>query len=152
MSPPTFFAFNPRQPRFGFAVGALLCAVTTAWAAAASVRSGEVSALARTGVSAGLLLAFVYALVRLRPRDGWGVSLSEEDLTVARPLSGAPIRVPWSQIASVRRTGKRDETLVVFLQGESRVLIARHLFATGPAFEALVAAVTTKVPPPMLDA
>lgn len=151
-APDAFFPFNPRVARAGFLLGALGCAALTAWAAWGALHHTERMGEARAGISAGLMLAFFYAVLRLRPRLGWGVTLGTRELTVARPLSSEPIHLPWSRVERVLRVGKSQDTLVVLLEDQGRVLIARHLFARRSTFEALCAALRERVPEPRLDA
>ena len=63
-----FFAFDPRPTRIALFVGACVLAVLTAWAMAAARQTAEPLAEARAGVTAGLMLLFLYAFHRLRPR------------------------------------------------------------------------------------
>ena len=147
-----FFPFNPRATRLGFVLGALGCAALAVWALWGARQGTERMGEARAAVSVGLLLAFLYAFYRLRPRRGWGVGLDADGVTLARPLSQGAIELPWNRIHRVLRTGKRENVLVVVLDDEQRVLIGRHLFARQSDFELLFAALRNKVPEPVLDA
>jgi hypothetical protein len=152
MSSPRFYAFDPRATRLGLFLGACALAVLTAWALADSRAGGGIQAMARAGVSAGLMLAFLFAFHRLRPREGWGVTLTPRGVTVARPFSKNALDLHWGQIDSVRRLGRRGNVLGLFLKEEGRVLVTRHLFARRAVFEELIAALEERLPPPRFDA
>ena len=147
-----FFPFNPRAARLGFMLGALGCAGLALWALWGARHGTERMGEARAAVSVGLLLAFLYAFYRLRPRQGWGVGIDKDGLTMARPLSPGAIELPWQRITRVLRTGKRENVLIVLLDDDQRVLIGRHLFARQSDFELLFAALRTQVPEPVFDA
>lgn len=158
-----FFPFNPRSARWSFWAGAFACAVLFAWALNSARLHQEHFAIIRAGVCAGLALAFAYGATRLRVRPGWGVALDEDALRLARPLSRGTLEIPWWAIANVRRDG--DSRLVVFLKPdaleppegaprptETRVLLARHLFASEEVFQLLFQALKTRIPDQRLDA
>lgn len=148
-----FFAFNPRSTRMALFLGACALAVLTAWALAA-VRQGTAPlAGARAGISAGLLLLFLYAFHRLRPRPGWGITLGPLGVSVARPFSRAsPMELTYSQIGAVRRLGRKGDVLGLFFHEQGRVLVPRHLFPRRDVFEELISALEERLPPPSHDA
>lgn len=152
MSSPRFFAFDPRATRIALFLGACVLAVLTAWALANARDGGGVQDMARAGVSAGLMFAFLVALHRLRPRSGWGVTLDARGVRVARPFSSRELDLHWGQIDSVRRLGRRGDVLGLFLKEEGRVLVTRHLFARKAVFEELISALEDRLPPPRFDA
>jgi|SRR5579871_1965899 len=149
--PVQFFGFNPRSVRLGLAVGAAGCAILAAWALANARVGTERFGVARGGIAAGLMFTFGYVLARLRPREGWGVTLDALALVVARPFSEEPIRVPWGQISLARREEGRRQ-LTVFLKTGERILVPRHLFANTRAFDAMAQAVCERAVAPVLDA
>jgi hypothetical protein len=150
---PRFFAFNPRPTRIGLFLGACVLAVLTAWALASAQQRGEPYGEARAGLSAGLMFVFLYAFHRLRPRPEWGVTLGPMSLSVARPFSNSkPLEIMWTQIASVRRLGRKGDVLALFLQEQGRVLVTRHLFPRKAVFDELVSALEERVPPARYDA
>jgi len=150
---PRFFAFNPRPTRIGLFLGACVLAVLTAWALASAQQGGEPYGEARAGLSAGLMFVFLYAFHRLRPRPEWGVTLGPMGLRVARPFSNSkPLELMWTQIASVRRLGRKGDVLALFLQEQGRVLVTRHLFPRKAVFDELVSALEERVPPVRYDA
>ncbi|QSQ11707.1 hypothetical protein [Myxococcus landrumensis] len=152
MSSPRFFAFDPRATRIALFLGACVLAVLTAWALANVRDGGGVQDMARAGVTAGLMFAFLVALHRLRPRSGWGVTLDARGVRVARPFSSRELDLHWGQIDSVRRLGRKGDVLGLFLKEEGRVLVTRHLFARKAVFEELISALEDRLPPPRLDA
>lgn len=148
-----FFAFNPRPTRMALFVGACALAVLTAWALAAARQDIEPFAEARAGITAGLMLVFLYAFHRLRPRPEWGVTLGPMGVRVARPFSNAkPMELMWSQIGTVRRLGRKGDVLGLFFHEEGRVLLPRHLFPRKAVFEELISALEERLPPPRHDA
>ncbi|MBJ6760521.1 hypothetical protein DRW03_20035 [Corallococcus sp. H22C18031201] len=149
---PRFFSFDPRPTRAALFLGACVLAVLSAWALADARAGGGLQSVARAGVSAGLMLAFLFALHRLRPRTDWGVTLDASGVRVARPFSGSPLELSWSQIESVRRLGRRGGVLGLFLKEEGRVLVTRHLFARKAVYEELIAALEDRLPPSRFDA
>ncbi|MCP3136712.1 hypothetical protein [Pyxidicoccus xibeiensis] len=151
MSSPRFFAFDPRATRLGLFLGACVLAVLSAWAVADFRDGGGTQSMARAGVSAGLMLAFLVAFHRLRPRSGWGVTLDARGVRVARPFSRNALDLHWGQIDSVRRLGRRGNVLALSLGEEGRVLVTRHLFARKAVFEELISALEDRLPPPRLD-
>lgn len=152
MTSQRFYAFDPRVPRIALFLGACVLAVLTAWALANAQDGGGVQEMARAGVSAGLMLAFLVAFHRLRPRTGWGVTLDARGVRVARPFSASALDLHWGQIDSVRRLGRRGNVLGLFLKEEGRVLVTRHLFARKAVFEELISALEERLPPPRFDA
>src|SRR5687767_590985 len=136
-----FFAFNPRSTRIALFVGACALAVLTAWAMAATRQAAEPLAEARAGITAGLMLLFLYAFHRLRPRPDWGITLGPMGVRVARPFSNAqPMELTWSQLSTVRRLGRKGDVLGLFFQEQGRVLVPRHLFPRRAVFDELISA------------
>ncbi|MFY2556392.1 hypothetical protein ACN469_02010 [Corallococcus terminator] len=152
MSSPRFYAFDPRATRIGLFLGACVLAVLTAWALANARDGGGIQEMARAGVTAGLMFAFLVAIHRLRPRAGWGISLDTRGVRVARPFSSRELELNWGQIDSVRRLGRRGNVLGLFLKEEGRVLVTRHLFARKAVFEELISALEDRLPPSRFDA
>jgi hypothetical protein len=130
-----FFPFHPLRLRRGLLVGAVMGLALTGWALLGAVGQTEPLGEARAGVSFGLALAFLYARFRLRPRPGWGLTLTPEGFQLSRPLSATPIQAPWTEVASARRLGPRPVAIAVLFSGDRRVLIPRHLFASEADFE-----------------
>jgi hypothetical protein len=149
---PRFFSFDPRPTRIGLFLGACLLAILTAGALADYRGGGGLLAMARAGISAGLLLTFLVSLHRLRPRADWGVTLDHAGVKVARPFSGQPLELHWGQIDSVRRLGRKGGVLGLFLKEEGRVLVTRHLFPRKAVYEELIAALEDRLPPSRFDA
>ncbi|MDY7226350.1 hypothetical protein [Hyalangium rubrum] len=148
-----FFAFNPLPTRIALFLGACVLAVLTAWALASAQQGGEPFSEARAGITAGLMLVFLYAFHRLRPRPGWGVTLGPLGVHVARPFSNAkPMELMWSQIGSIRRLGRKGSVLGLFFHEQGRVLVSRHLFPRRAVFEELASALEERVPAPRYDA
>jgi hypothetical protein len=147
-----FFGFNPRAARLGLALGAVACAILAAWALANARAGTERFGVARGGVAAGLMFAFGYAWVRLRPRAGWGITLTPTVLVVARPFSEEPLRLAWGQISVVHPAGPGGRAILVVTQAGDRILIPRHLFATLSDFEAMTRAIQSRLEPVRLDA
>jgi hypothetical protein len=98
------------------------------------------------------MLAFVFAWHRLRSRPGWGVTLSTRGVQVARPFTGSQLQLSWGQIDSVRRLGRKEDVLGLFLDEGGRVLVTRHLFASRSVFGELAAALEERKPAPRYDA
>jgi hypothetical protein len=148
-----FYAFNPRPTRWALGLGACALAVLTAWALAASRHGAEPFAEARAGLTAGLMLVFLYAFHRLRPRPEWGITLGPLGVKVARPFSNTQaLELGWSQLGTVRRLGRKGDVLGLFFREQGRVLVTRHLFARRAIFEELVSALEKRVPTPPYDA
>jgi hypothetical protein len=148
-----FFAFNPRPTRIALFLGACVLAVLTAWAMASARHATEPFAEARAGITAGLMLVFLYAFHRLRPRPDWGVTLGAMGVRVARPFSNSrPMELTWTQIGAVRRLGRKGDVLGLFLHEQGRLLVPRHLFARRAVFEELFSALEERLPPPRYDA
>lgn len=137
----SFHGYDPKLARWGFSVAAAACAVLGA-AALANARAGaERLGTVRGGVAVGLMLAFGYASARLRPRDGWGVTLTPLALVIARPFSkGPPLEVAWNHVERVRREG-RSRALVVFLTDGGRFLLSPFLFPDSRSIGALAEAI-----------
>jgi hypothetical protein len=150
---PRFYAFDPRPTRRAFFVGACVLAILSAWALADVRGAGNAPlAVARAGFTGGLMLAFVFAWHRLRPRPGWGVTLSTRGVELARPFTGSQLRLSWGQIDSVRRLGPREDVLGLFLDEGGRVLLPRQLFPSRLAFGELASALEERKPAPRFDA
>ena len=149
---PAFFPFNPRATRWSFLLAAFVCAGLAFWALQGTFRHTERFGELRAGVSVGLMLAFLFACFRLRPRACWGVTLDDEGLTLAHPFFSGTRLIPWARVNRLWRTGKRQDTVMLVLDDDSRILLPHHLFPRRAAFEALVAALRQKLPEPELDA
>lgn len=152
MTQTEFFPFNPSRLRLGFLVGAIACVALTTVAFAAAGRGGaQPLELARAGLSFGMLLAFAVVFHKLRPRPEWGVQVTPLGVSIARPFSDAVLEVPWSAVDKVFRQGpKRDSVVLSGRRGQ--VSVARHLFESDAAFEALVQALEKHAPQPRYDA
>lgn len=148
----SFFAYNPRKIRFGFILGALACALLSGWALRNARTGAEPFGLARAGVSAGLMFAFLYAAVRLRRRPGWGITVEPLQLSVSRPMSASAIDIPRGEVEMARRDGKRQDTVVLYLRNGQRIVLAQHLFPSKAAFDEVARAVKNWAPEPQLDA
>ena len=98
------------------------------------------------------MCTFVFAWHRLRPRPGWGITLSPRGVEVARPFTGSRLQLSWGEIDSVRRLGRKEDLLCLYLDEGGRVLVTRHLFASREAFGDLSAALEERKPPPRFDA
>jgi hypothetical protein len=150
---PRFYAFDPRSTRRALFLGACVLAVLSAWALADARAMGNAPlAVARAGLSGGLMLTFVFAWHRLRPRPGWGVTLNARGVQVARPFTGTQLQLSWGQIDRVRRLGRKEDVLGLFLDEGGRVLVTRHLFPSRAAFGELAAALEERKPAPRFDA
>jgi hypothetical protein len=141
-----FIPYDPRRLRLWLLLCAVACAAATTLALASGLRQQDPLSEARGGIAAGLMFAFLYVFARLRPRKGWGVTIEPSALLIARPLSAETISVRWDQLKSVHRSGRRRETLVLFLKNGTRVLVPRHLFAGSAPFEQVVKAIDEKAP------
>lgn len=150
---PRFYAFDPRPTRRALFAGACALAILSAWALADARASGSaLLSVARAGLTGGLMFAFVFAWHRLRPRPGWGVTLSARGVALARPFTGSQLQLSWGQIDSVRRMGGKGDVLGLFLDEGGRVLVPRHLFPSRAAFGELAAALEERKPAPRYDA
>lgn len=150
---PRFYAFDPRPTRRALFVGACVLAILSAWALADARDAGHAPlAVARAGITGGLMLTFVFAWHRLRPRPGWGVTLTTRGVELARPFTGSQLQLPWGQIDSVRRLGDKQDMLGLFLNEGGRVLLTRHLFASRTVFGELASALEERKPAPRFDA
>jgi hypothetical protein len=128
-----------------------MCVVLLAWALSSAVRSGAPIEMARAGLCLGLQLAMAYVLMKLSPREGWGVKLEGTVLKVSRPIEGV-LEVPWSAVKELRRNGTRRDTLVLFVGNNRRILLPLHLFGSRALFEELAQAIEERLPPPAHDA
>lgn len=148
-----FYPFNPRTLRLRLALTGLTALGLAAWALRGFVRGGG-GALdgARAGMALGLALTLSVLWTRLRPRAGWGVTLSALGVKVSRPLSRAPLELTWDDIQQVSRSGKMRDSLLLWGGPEVRVSVGRHLFASEADFEALAGAIEHRKPRPILDA
>lgn len=150
---PRFYPFDPRVARRALFLGACALAILSAWSLSDARSLGNPPlAVARAGLTTGLMGAFVFAWHRLRPRPGWGVTLSARGVEVARPFSSGRIQLAWGQIDVVRRIGRGGEVLGLFLEEGGRVLVTRHLFASRGTYGDLASALEERKPPPRLDA
>lgn len=131
----SFHPFNPRKVRLAALGGAAACGAVALWALWGVARGLEPFGEARAGLAAGLMFAFLYAFFRLRPHKGWGVTVEPLKLTIARPISGTPIELVPGQVDEIRRDGKRQDTLAIYLKNGQRVLLAQHLFPSHQAFD-----------------
>lgn len=148
----SYFPYNPRKIRVGFILGAIACALLTAWALRNATTGAEQFGEARAGVSAGLMFAFLYAAFRLRRRAGWGLKLEPLQLSVSRPMSSSAIEILKTQVEMARRDGKRQDTVVLYLKNGQRIVIAQHLFPSKVAFDEAARALKDWAPEPQLDA
>ena len=110
-----------------------------------SLRDSDLFTVARAGIAFGLLFAILTVLFRLRPREGWGVTLTPTHLTVSRATGGL-IETPWSLVREARFVTFERDAYAVFLEEDHRILVARHLFARRADFDAVVKAVDERVP------
>jgi hypothetical protein len=149
---PRFFAFNPRSVRRALALGACLLAILSAWALAEARATRAVLSAARAGLTGGLLFTFAFSWHRLRPRPGWGITLSPRGVELSRPLTGSSYQLPWGRISSVRRLGRQGDMLGLFLEEGGQVIVTRHLFPSRTAFGELAAALEERKPPQRFDA
>ena len=150
---PRFYAFNPLPIRRALFVGSCVLAILSAWALADARSLGNAPlAVARAGITGGLMCTFVFAWHRLRPRPGWGITLSTRGVELVRPFTGSRLQLSWGQIESVRRLGRREDVLYLFLDEGGRVLVTRHLFASRAAFGELASALEERKPAPRYDA
>ena len=146
-----FFPYHPLKLRAVLVTASIMCVILLAWALSSAVRSGEPIEMARAGMLLGLQLAMGYVLMRLSPREGWGVKLEGAVLKVSRPIEGV-LEVPWSAVKELRRAGSGRDTLVLFLDDDRRILVPRHLFGSREQFEELVRAIEDRLPAPVHDA
>jgi hypothetical protein len=146
-----FFPYHPLKLRAVLVTASVMCVVLLAWALSSAVRSGEPVEMARAGLCLGLQLAMAYVLMKLAPRDGWGVKLEGTVLKVSKPIDGV-LEVPWTQVRELARGGSKRDTLVIFIGDNRRILVPRHLFGSKQTFDELVAAIEERLPPPTHDA
>ena len=146
-----FFPYHPLKLRAVLVTASVMCVVLLAWALASAVRSGAPIEMARAGLCLGLQLAMAYVLMKLAPRDGWGVKLESTMLKVSRPIEGV-LEVPWTSLREMRRGGNNRDTLVLFVGNNRRILVPRHLFGSRELFEELARAIEERLPPPTHDA
>lgn len=151
-SPTRYIPFNPVRFRLAFFLSGVVCAAITGWALYNAAQSTERLAEARGGISAGLMFAFFYAFVRLRPRAGWGVEVEPLRIVVARPFRGEPTKLLWAEVQQVLLGGKKRNVLLLFLESGGRIAIPRQLFAKESEFRELVDLAREKVPPMKFDA
>lgn len=148
----SFYAYNPRKARLAFLGGAVACAGLTGWALWSASRGAELYGEARAGISAGLMFAFLYAFFRLRPRAGWGVDVERLRLLVSRPMSASPIEILRANVEMIRRDGKRQDTVVIYLNNHQRIVVSQHLFPSRAAFDEVARTLREWIPEPQLDA
>jgi hypothetical protein len=146
-----FFPYHPLKLRAVLVTASVMCVILLAWSLATAVRSGAPIEMARAGLCLGLQLAMAYVLMKLAPRDGWGVKLEGAVLKVSRPIEGV-LEVPWSAVREMRRGGTERDTLVLFVGNNRRILVPRHLFGSRKDFEELERAIEERLPPPTHDA
>jgi hypothetical protein len=151
MSPRDFYPYHPLKLRAVLVTASVMCVVLLAWSLASAVHSGTAQEMARAGICLGLQLAMAYVLMKLAPRDGWGVKLEGTVLKVSRPIEGV-LEVPWSAVREVRRGGSNRDTLVLFVGNNRRILLPRHLFGSRQLFEEMVTAIEERVPQQQYDA
>ncbi|MCI0573346.1 MAG: hypothetical protein L0Y66_21580 [Myxococcaceae bacterium] len=148
-----FHPYDARVPRLLLAVVAAGCLGLVAWAVRNALTGVEPYAWARAGVAALLWTSLVVSLLRLRPRDGFGVLLTSPGVVLSRPLYGGPIELAWRQVQRLSREGRRRDRLVLVLQeGMGRVVIPRLLFPSREAFEALAQDLESHLPRGPFDA
>jgi len=146
-----FYPYHPLKLRAVLVTASVMCVVLLAWSLSSAVRGGEPIEWARAGLCLGLQLAMAYVLMKLAPREGWGVKLEATVLKVSRPIDGV-LEIPWSAVRELRRGGSKRDTLVLFIGNNRRVLVPRHLFGSRELFEELAKAIEDKLPPPAHDA
>ena len=150
---PHFFPYHPRRIRIAMFCGAIAALVLGAAALAQARAAPSLVGTTRAAICFGLMLAFLVPFFRLKPREGWGIELTEREVKVARPFTGQPIVLGWEDIAYARRSGKAKRTLLLMLDPPpQRVVVARQLFPSARDFEALCEALENVKPPPRLDA
>ncbi len=147
-----FFPFDPRGTRQSFVLGALACAALTAWAAVGALGQADRLAAVRAVASAAVMVAFGYGWYRLRPRSGWGVTVSTSGLTLARPLAGEPLRVDWRYVKGARRERTGGGKLLLVLRQGEEVPIGAQMFPSRKAFNDVVDAVGEHLQPTRYDA
>lgn len=153
-SDPDFFPYHPLKLRLFLLGGVLVAAGLTGWAVWAFASSHVPLDLLRAGFAGGLGAAMALTLFRYRPREGWGVRITNLSVMVSRPRGGI-IEVPWDAVKEVKRLGDKRETLAFWLEAgppgspqaePQRVLVAAHLFAKRETFEALAARIDERRP------
>jgi hypothetical protein len=144
----SFHPFNPRKVRLVALGGAVACGAVALWALWDAAHGLEKLGEARAGLAAGLMFAFLYAFFRLRPNKGWGVTIEPLKLTIARPISGTPIEVLPGQVDEIRRDGKRQDLVAIYLKNGQRILLAQHLFSSPQAFDEVAKAMRAWKPEP----
>lgn len=147
-----FFPYDPIRFRILFFACAMLAAAITAWALALANQSRDILAEGRAGFAAGLMFAFMYVVMRLRPKAGWGVDVEPLRVVISKPFRGEPMRVLWSEVTQLHRGGTKRNHLLFFLDSGGRIMVPAHLFRTTEEFEELCALALEKVPPKPLDA
>jgi hypothetical protein len=146
-----FFPYHPLKLRAVLVTASVMCVVLLAWALSSAVRTGALIEMARAGLCLGLQLAMAYVLMKLAPREGWGVKLDGTVLKVSRPIAGV-LEVPWSSVRELQRGGRGRDTLMLFVSGDRRILVPRHLFGSRELFEELCQAIEKRLPPSHHDA
>lgn len=146
-----FFPYHPLKLRLWLLVGLLISGALTVWAALSFTGTQEPREILRAGLSLGLFAAMAVMLFRLRPREDWGVRLTQISVLISRPRRGL-IEVPWSSVREVRRLGEKRDTLALWLDEQERVLVPSHLFAKKSDFESMVKTIEERMPTPRYDA
>ncbi|MFT3713255.1 MAG: hypothetical protein QM817_36835 [Archangium sp.] len=143
---PDFFPYHPIKLRAFLFTGAVLGFGLATWAVSGFLDSRVPLELLRAGFAGGLGAAMALTLYRYRPRDGWGVRITNLSVLISKPRGGL-IEVPWSEVKEVRRIGDKRDTLALFLlEPNQRVLVPSHLFFRRSHFEALATRVDERRP------
>jgi hypothetical protein len=142
---PDFFPYHPIKLRLFLLAGALVAWALTGWTVAGFLSSRVPLDLLRAGFAGGLGAAMALTWFRFRPREGWGVRITNLSVLVSKPRGGI-IEVPWSAVRDVRRLGEKRDTLGLWLEAEQRVLVPSHLFARRAHFDALAARIDERRP------
>jgi hypothetical protein len=145
---PDFFPYHPIKLRALLLVATLVGFGLAGWAVVAFLESRVPLDLLRAGFAGGLGAAMALTLFRYRPRDGWGVRITNLSVLVSKPRGGI-IEVRWSEVKEVRRIGDKREVLALFLlEANQRVLVPSHLFSRRALFERLAARIDERRPLP----
>lgn len=147
----SFFPFDPTRLRLGAFFAAVASAVLSASALASARAAREPQAWVRASVCCALMIGFATLFVRLRSRPGWGVTLGPLGLVISRPLVGET-QLAWSQVSLVRRDGERLNRFGVFAKDGTVQWLNVQLFRDRATFDAMAAAVSSQVTPPLTDA
>lgn len=134
-----FFPYHPRRWRRWVGAAVALMVALAGWAMTAFARSGDVKVAVRAGMAVGLGLALARLFQRLGPRAGWGVSVDDQGVTVARVTRGE-VRVRWSQVRDVLLGGRDRDVYALRLEDDRQVLVPAHLFPDEAAFLEFLAA------------